>query len=144
MNIKIIDKINLEPAHKVVESDELWLYSAHEWRRIVSKYVPRRAGELMGNVEVKPKEVHYKAAHAHYIYHGKLYVDPVLKVGGFTNDGTTWWSRPGIKKVPTGKALNIRRDMNPQASKEWDKAAIKDKQDLLLIKSMQSWIENNL
>jgi hypothetical protein len=144
MNIKVIDKINMNPAYELLESDELWLYSANEWKRLISKYVPRRTGQLMSNVEVKTKEVHYKSAHAMYVYHGKLYVDPKYKVGGFTNDGTNWWSRPGIKKVPSGRDLKMRRDGNPNASKEWDKAAIKDKQDLLLIKSMQSWINKNL
>lgn len=45
------------------------------------------------------------------------------------------YDRPGIK---------ISKRLNPQASQKWDKAAIKDKQDYLLVKSMQNWIDRNL
>lgn len=144
MKLKLINRIDLKPTVKKLESDELWLYAAQEWKRIISPYVPRRTGQLMQNVQVKPNEIIYKSPYAAYLYGGKLYVDPKLGVGGFTKDGIKWWSRPRVKKIPSSKNLNIRRDVNPKASREWDKAAIKDKQDELLAKSIQKWIDKNL
>ena len=130
MKITVEDRMRLSDIVRRVESDELWLFGAHEWRRLLAPYVPRRDGRLMQDVTVEPNTVTYKAPYAHYMYNGKVYVDPDYKKGGFTSDGgITFWSRPGVRKKRTSRDLRIRRDMNPKASKEWDKAAIKDKQD---------------
>lgn len=130
MKIVLENKMRLSEIEKKAESRELWLFAAHEWRRLIAPYVPRRDGQLMQNVTVEPKTITYKSPYAHYLYCGKLYVDPDYKKGGFTSDGgITFWSRPGVGKKRTTRNLKIKRDMNPKASKEWDKAAIKDKQN---------------
>lgn len=145
MKIRVIDKINMKEATKTIQSDELWFFAANEWKRLVGPYVPRKTGTLMNTTDVKPKEVCYRVPYARYMYNGILYVDPKYRVGGFTsNNGATWFSRPNVKKVSSGRSLRIGRGSNPKASKEWDKAAIKDKQDLLLAKSIQKWIDRNL
>lgn len=130
MKITVEDKLRLSEIIEREESDELWLFAAHEWRRLIAPYVPRRTGQLMQNVMVEPNTITYKSPYAHYMYNGVVYVDPDYKKGGFTSDGgITFWSRPGVRKKKTTRELHMRRDMNPKASKEWDKAAIKDKQD---------------
>lgn len=145
MNVTVTSNINMAPALKKIRSDKFWKYAAQEWKRLMIPYVPRRTGHLMQNVEAKPNEVIYKEPYARYLYNGKVYVDPKYGVSGFTNDGgITWFSRKNVKKVPANRALKIRRDVNPKASAQWDKAAIKDKQDLLLVSSMQKWVDRNL
>lgn len=153
MKITVVDKIDISVPLRQVESDAFWLFAAKEWNRLISPYVPRREGQLMQNVEIKPKSITYKGpykepykkSYAAYQYYGELYVDPKYGKGGFTSDGgKTFWSRPGVKKVPSGRYMKLRTNKNLKASREWDKAAIKDKQDLLLAQSMQKWIDRNL
>lgn len=133
-------KINLSPAMKEINSDEFWLFGAHEWHRIYSDYVPHNTGMLRDKVTYRPKEIEHFMPYAQFIYHGIVMVDPKFGVGGFTNDGgVSWFSRPGVKKINSGRPLNLKN-----GSKEWDKKAKQDKKDLILIRSMQSWIDRNL
>lgn len=144
MKVTVKSEIDFSAAIRKIESDEFWEFGAEEWDRIISPYVPRRTGHLMSNVEYKPKSITYKAPYSAYQYFGRVYVDPKYGVSGFTNDGTVWWSRKNVKKVPSSRELQYRHNVNRKASKEWDKKAISEKKDLLLIQSMQKWIERNL
>lgn len=142
MNIKV--KINKD-VFKKVDGDELGLFASHEWKRIINPYTPHRDGNLERNVEYKPWEFTYLSPYAHYQYGGVLYVDPLYDVGGFTNDGgITFFSRPGIKKLNSGRPLNYSKEHNPKATKQWDKAAIRDGQDKKLIHAMQGWVDKNI
>ena len=74
-----------------------------------------------------------------YQYYGELYVDPLYKVGGFTNDGgITWFSRPGVKKIASGKPLNYLKDHNKHATSKWDEAAEKAGQKQKLYRTINS------
>ena len=140
MNVTVTSKIDFSEAMKKIESDEFWKFAAHEWWRCYYDIVPHDTNNLRNQVKVKPKEIEHFAPYAAYIYFGMKMVDPKYKVGGFTNDnGVTWWSRPGIKKVTTGMPLKLKN-----GSKEWDKKAKQEKKDLILIRSMQKWIDQNL
>ena len=44
--------------------------------------------------------------YAHYMNEGIKYVDPKYGKGAFYNDDYGYWSRPGIKKVPSNEPLN--------------------------------------
>lgn len=133
-------KINMSKVEKLLKSDDFWLFGAQQWHRIYSDYVPHDTGMLRDKVTYKPKEIEHFMPYARVIYYGKVMADPKFGVGGFTTDGgITWFSRPGIKKVNSGRALMLKN-----GSKEWDKKAKQDKKDLILVKSMQSWIDRNL
>lgn len=143
MKIKV--KINDREVLKKIEGDDLGKFASHEWKRTINPYTPHRTGNLEQNVEYKPWEFIYFSPHGTYVYNGDLYVDPVFKVGGFTPDGgVTFFSRPGIKKINSGKPLNYSKEHNPKATKEWDKAAIRDKQDKKLARAMQGWVDKNI
>lgn len=139
MKVSITEKIDLTPAIKKIESDEFWLFGAKEWQRLLFDYIPHNTGQLRQNVTYVPKTITYKSPYAAYIYYGNKMVDPQFNVGGFTNDGVTWWSRPGVRKKQTSERLNLKN-----GSRLWDKKAIQDKKDLLLVRSMQNWINRNL
>lgn len=139
MQITVENKINLEPVYNLIESDEFWRFSAKEWQRVLYDFIPHDTNQLRQNVSYKPKEIHYRALYSTYIYHGMKMVDPALKVGGFTRDDVTWWSRPGVRKVKTSKPLKLKN-----GSRLWDKKAISEKKDLILIRSMQNYIDKKL
>lgn len=139
MKVTVENRINLKPAYNLVESDKFWLFSAKEWQRVLYDYIPHDTNQLRQNVSYMPKEIHYKTPYSNYIYYGMKMVDPKYKVGGFTKDGVTWWSRPGVKKVETSKPLNLKN-----GSRLWDKKAVSEKKDLILIRSMQNYIDKNL
>ena len=143
MKIKVI--INDSEINRKIDGDGLGNFASHEWHRSINLYTPHRTGNLERNVRYKPWEIEYMSPYAHYQYAGDLYVDPLYKVGGFTPDGgVTFFSRPGVKKLNSGKPLNYSKEHNPKATREWDKAAIRDGQDKKLAKAMQGWIDNNI
>lgn len=144
MRVTVRSEIDFSAAIRKIESSGFWEFGAKEWERQIRPYVPRRTGHLMSNVEFKPKTITYKEPYSAYQYFGRVYVDPKFNAGGFTKDGATFRSRKNVKKAPSDRQLQYRHNMNPKATKEWDKKAISEKKDLLLISSMQAWIDRNL
>lgn len=143
MKIKVI--INDSEINRKIDGDALGNFASHEWHRLINPYTPHRTGNLERNVRYKPWEFEYMSPYAHYQYAGDLYVDPIYKVGGFTPDGgVTFFSRPGVKKLNSGKPLNYSKEHNPKATREWDKAAIRDGQGKKLAKAMQGWVNKNI
>ena len=127
--------------HKV-QNDQFGLFLIHEWKRLINPYTPHRDGNLERNVVYRPFEVEYLSPYAQYQYYGMLYVDPLYKVGGFTNDGgITWFSRPGIKKVATTTPLNYLKEHNPHATSHWDVAAEKAGQKRKLIQAANLYLQ---
>lgn len=134
-------KLNMPRILNKVESDEFGLKLAHEWKRLLNPYTPHRTGNMERNVVYRPFEIEYMEPYSQYQYYGKLYVDPIYQVGGFTKDGgITWFSRKGVKKVATVKPLNYLKDHNPLATSEWDKAAEKAGQKEKLVRIMNRYL----
>lgn len=140
MNVTVINKIDFSAAMRKIQSNDFWKFAAHEWWRLYYDYVPHDTNNLRNKVRIKPKEIEHSAPYANFIYRGALMADPKFNVGGFTGDGgITWFSRPGIKKVKTNRMLKMKN-----GTRLWDEKAKQEKKDLLLIKSMQKWIDKNL
>lgn len=134
-NVKVDVTLNMPRILNKVENDNFGLILAKEWKRLIDPYTPHKDGFLERNVALKPFEITYKMSYSHYMYHGVPYVDPLYRVGGFTNDGgITWFSRPGIAKVPdASKHFNYSKDPNQFATDHWDvKAAEAGQQDKLI------------
>lgn len=143
MKIKV--QINSDKIIKKTEGDEIGKFAAHEWKRLINPYTPHRDGNLERNVQYKPWEITYMSPYAQYIYGGSLYVDPLYQVGGFTPDGgVTFFSRPGIKKINSGRPLKYNKEHNPKATQKWDEAAIRDGQDKKLANALQGWVNKNI
>ena len=121
-------KVNLKRQQILdkVENDRFGLWLAKEWYRLITPYTPRRNNLLAQTVQYAPFAITYVQPYSHYVYNGEKYVDPIYGVSGFTNDGgETWFSRRGVKKIPSGEPLNYRTDMNPFATDYWDQKAAK-------------------
>ena len=141
-NVKAKVELNVPRILNKVENDKFGLFLAHDWKRLINPYTPHRTGNLERNVTYRPFEIEYLSPYSQYQYYGMLYVDPVYNVGGFTKDGgITWFSRPGIKKVPTTTPLNYLKDHNPQATSKWDQAADKAGQREKLIRAANKYLE---
>ena len=140
MIITLISKIDFAPTMRKIKSDDFWLFGAQSWHRIYSDYVPHDKGNLRDKVEIRPKEIEHYMPYARFIYYGMIMEDPKYGVGGFTNNGgIDWFSRPGIKKVLSARPMHMKN-----GTRLWDQKAKQDKKDLLLIRSMQNWIDKNL
>lgn len=74
--------------------------------RMNARYVPEYNGFLTGTSFVNANcNIVYPQPYAHYLYVGKLYVDPKTKKGAFYSEDYGYWSRPGVKKEPTDTDL---------------------------------------
>lgn len=136
-------ELNMPQILDKVQNNKFGLMLINEWYRLISPYTPRRDGLLMQNVTLKPFKVTYNSPYSGYMYRGIVYVDPIYKVGGFTNNGgETWWSRPGIQKVPSGKPFNYRTDKNPFATDHWDKKAEQAGEKDKLIQAANEYLRN--
>ena len=134
-------KLNMPRIQDKVENDRFGLFLIHEWKRLIDPFTPHREGILQDNVTYKPFRATYLAPHSHYMYNGILYVDPVYFKGGFTADrGVTFWSRPGIAKIPSTRRFNYRKDPNPRATDHWDKAAEQAGQKQKLITAANKYL----
>lgn len=70
--------------------------------------MPQDSGMMISNTRnPEPGLVAVETPYAHYMNEGILYVDPITKKGAFHDPiSGMFWSRPGIKKVPSDRQLN--------------------------------------
>ena len=102
---QIVDKYGLEGGRtqKVIDSAfmgylDKYMPMDEEMQMITSMYNSTRVGS---------GEININTPYAHYQNEGELYVDPKYQKGAFHDPVSgRYWSRPGIKKVPSGKKLN--------------------------------------
>lgn len=86
-------------------------FLANTLTRYMSQYVPKGSTKaLVTRVTTLPSTITYEMPYAHYIYIGKLYVDPLTRSS---------WARKGVKKVPTTKDLDIKNGF-----RYWDRQTL--------------------
>ncbi len=124
-----------------VTGDEFGMFVSNEWKKLIDSYTPKDTGLLMQNVELRPWEIEYREPYSHYMYSGELYVDPLYGVGGFFSSDFGFWSRPGVKKVPSGKSLSYQKN-NPYSTDHWDAAAEKAGQKDTLYRTLNDALQN--
>lgn len=109
-------------------NDEVMLEIHNAFAKMCDPYVPMDEGVLAQSVIVEKDHIRYPGPYAHYQYVGEVY-GPNIPI---TENGIIvgWFSPPGKKKHPTGRAINYGREKHPLASKEWDKAMMTDKGDV--------------
>lgn len=75
-------------------------------------YIPLDTATLMRSGEIATiigsGTVTWLTPYAHYLYHGKLRVDPKTGKGAFFAEGFGFWSRPGVRKVLTDIPLKYQ------------------------------------
>lgn len=102
---QILDKYGLDGGRtqKVIDSS---------FMGYLDKYIPmdndmQLITAMYDSTKVGSGEVNINAPHAHYQHEGEKYIDPKYKIGAFHDPVSgRYWSRPGIKKIPSGQKLN--------------------------------------
>ncbi len=101
---QIIDKYGLENGRtqRVVDS---------AFMGYLDKYMPMDSNQMItsmyGSTKVGSGEININTPYAHYQHEGVKYIDPKYKIGAFHDPVSgRYWSRPGIKKIPSGQKLN--------------------------------------
>ena len=132
------DKIAKE--FEALKDDNVMYLIHNEFKRMCNPYVPMKEGVLSqeqghdGSVEVTKDHVRYFAkdpdsdiSYAHYMYVGEVYGPniPIYEHGILVG----FWSPPGKKKHPTGRPINYSKEFHALATKEWDKAMMRDHGD---------------
>ena len=117
MNLRI--DLNEPKIVQKVTNDRFGLFVAKSWKDIIDPYTPKDTGLLMQNVELSPWQIKYTEPYSAYMYYGEVYVDPVYDVGGFYSSDYGFWSRPGVKKVPSGRTFEFQKN-NPYSTDHWD------------------------
>ena len=110
----------------ILESSKTKLAINNEFARMCEPYVPMDSGMLAHNAVIITEDyVEYATPYAHYMYIGQVYGPniPIVKNGQIVG----WFSPKNKQKHPTGRAINYSTDRHPLASKEWDKAMMRDK-----------------
>lgn len=121
--MKIRIDLNEPGIRAKVTSDRFGRFVAHEWKRLINPYTPRDTGIMEQTAKVRPWEIEYIQPYSAYQYYGEVYVDPQTGAAGFLTD-EGWKSRPGVKKVPSGRPLQYQKN-NPYATDHWDEKAAK-------------------
>ena len=102
---QIVDKYGLEGGRtqKVIDSS---------FMNLMEPYMPMDDEEQMimsmyRSTKVGSGEIDINTPYAHYQHEGEKYIDPKYKIGAFHDPiSGRFWSRPGVKKVPSGQKLN--------------------------------------
>lgn len=108
--------------------DESTMLEIHNlFAKMCDPYVPMDEGVLSQTLEITPEYVRYIQPYAHYQYTGDVYGPniPIMEDGIIMG----WFSPPGQKKHPTGGTLNYSTERHPLATKQWDKAMMRDRGD---------------
>ncbi len=144
-----IDTNNLAKQFEALKDDEVMRQIHDLFFKMCDPYVPMSEGVLAHtNVEITKDYVKYGQPYARYMYMGEIYgPNYPIKEGGelkgfFTNpyghkapiiEGgiiVGWYSPP--HKHPTGRPINYSVEKHELATKEWDKAMMRDKGDVFL------------
>lgn len=139
MKVKI--ELNEPKILRKVTNDRFGLFVANEWKRILDPYTPKDTGLLMQNVELTPWQIKYNEPYSAYMYYGEVYVDPVYNVGGFYSPRYGFWSRPGVKKVPSGRTFEFQKN-NPYSTDHWDIKAEQAGQKSKLYKTLNNALQS--
>ena len=69
--------------------------------------MPVDTGTMRANTRIeKPGLIRVATPYAHYVNEGILYVMPDNGKGAFYSPSYGFWSKPGVKKVPSDRSLN--------------------------------------
>ena len=145
VNIEVkIDTKKLASQFEALKDDNV-MYQIHDlFAKMCDPYVPMYEGVLSQNghagqyLTITKSGVRWFAksdpsdtvSYAHYQYVGEVYGPniPIIENGIITG----WWSPPREKKKPTGRAIQYSKEKHSLASKEWDKAMMRDKGDVFI------------
>lgn len=129
--IKVDVNVNVGAINAKVDQlvDDTTMLAIHNLlAKMCDPYVPMDEGVLAQTTEITPEYVRYNVPYAHYMYIGEIY-GPNIPVKDEAGNIIRWFSPPGQKKTPTGRDMVYGTEKHPLASKEWDKAMMRDRRD---------------
>jgi len=87
------------------------------------QYAPWETGTLAksayGATQIGSGQVIYPGPYAHYLYYGEVYGPNIPVFEDDSGEPTHFFSPPGQKKHPTGRALQYATDVNALAGSFW-------------------------
>lgn len=121
--MKVNVKANIDPkliAKRTPKADHAL---AEKVAADTEKFVPFLTGNLVNSTKVEGGKIIYPGPYAHYLYMGKVWIDPKINAAGFlTSDG--WKSRYGAKKIETDRNLVLAHpSADPNAQPHWFEAS---------------------
>ena len=125
MRVKVDFSFIKKDITNILNNREVKLAINNEFARMCDPYVPMVEGMLSQSVQVQEDGIYYPGPYAHYMYIGQVYGPniPIVENGEIVG----WFSPPGKQKYPTGREIHYTTELHPLASKEWDKAMLRDK-----------------
>ena len=99
----------------------------------MTDFVPKDSGELRRKAHIEDTTIVYPGPYAHYMYEGKVYVDPLYNVAAFPirngkisfdpKDGAIegFVSRKNVTKIPTNRDLVYHE---PGTGHHWDERMV--------------------
>ena len=113
----LLRRFNLEKGGKVQQVIDAKVIEFNE------DYAPWDSGTLAksayGATQIGSGKVIYPGPYAHYMYYGEVYGPNIPVFGDDSGVPTRFFSPPGRKKHPTGRALKYKTDVNPLAGSFW-------------------------
>lgn len=105
-------------------------------------YVPHDTGALeisaYSATEIGSGEVVYPGPYAHYMFYGEVYGPNIPVFVDDSGEPAYFFSPPGRKKHPTGRALQYNRDVNPLAGAFWAQRMAADHMNDILEEAKKS------
>lgn len=123
-----VNVVSLQQKLENLINEDVMLEIHNLFAKMCDPYVPMQEGVLSQTVEIFPDHIRYGQPYAHYQYTGEVY-GPNIPIKDADGGIDGWFSPPGKKKHPTGAQLQYNKEKHPLASKEWDKAMMRDKRD---------------
>lgn len=102
----------------------------------MSEFMPFQSGVMVAQSNLTDigsgMVVQGNVPYLHYQYMGELYVDPITLKGAFYSPTYGFWSRPNVRKIPSGKPLTYDKSKHPKAGPKWfDRMKSEYKQEIL-------------
>lgn len=137
INAKLDINVNeIMSNHGLDENGRVQQFIDQECIRLMDDYTPDRNGILKASIRLNSKIgsglLTQATPYARYQYYGVLYVDPIYQKGAFYSDDYGFWSRKGVKKVPSNRELNYSKAKSPLAGKLWFERMKADKKEQIL------------
>ncbi len=120
MKVSVKSNINFKRLQQRIERADHIL--AVQAEKDTVPFVPMRTGSLTLRTKVIDNKIIYPGPYAHYLYNGKVWIDPVINAAGFLTD-EGWKSRYGSKKIETDRNLVFTTAHHHDAQAHWFEAS---------------------
>lgn len=72
MTLTVESHIDIPKHLKKIQDDTFWTFSANEWHKLYTPYVPRRTGTLFQQVKITPGQIEHTVPYARRMYEGNF------------------------------------------------------------------------